>query len=508
MTNAELPSTRTPSLRADEILRHLATVTATRTGTDFFCCLVQEVGLYLSVSQVFITERPDPQSTRISTLSMWKYGVMQPSSTYPLDDVPPCRTVFETGQVVQVEVADLAAIIQTGDSESTEREAMFYTGIPLLGTHRDVIGHLAVIGRSVLEASLIPILQIFAARASAELERMRAEQNHAIMENRYHQLFENSPQPILVFDTHTLQYTHVNAAALKMYGYSRAEFLQLTALQLRPDTDVERFWIALRDVVANHISFTGQWKHKRKDGTIIDIEAHCSTFAVGGRDYVMSIISDVSERQQIEEERHHAALEERNRLARELHDSVNQTLWSAALIADVLPDLYQQDPENGMRKLMQLRHLNRMALAEMRALLLELRPNVIREASITDLFQQLIDGMLTPNSLRVTLDVERAFDMSPELKMALYRIAQQAFNNILRHSGATHVQVGLWHTQSGYQLTIQDDGKGFDPSTPGLEAAGHLGLHIMRERAEQVDADLTIYSEVDCGTAVQIVWQD
>jgi len=498
----------TQRLQPEKILRHLATVTATLTGQDFFYCLVRELAMYIGADDVFLTVRPDPEAPVVHTLACWRNSAFQPNFSYSLTDAAACRMIFEEGQVMQFS-ADRMWELSRAAHVADERLPLdaYYLGIPMIDNQKTIIGHLAVIDKQPVEADLIPILQIFAARASAELERIRADQKRRTSEDRYRHLFENSPQPILVFDVNTLFYTNVNEAALRMYGYTRAEFLSLSALQLRPTHDEAAFRQTLRMITECQHLYMGEWKHKRKDGVIFDVECNCSVFETGGRDYMMSIITDVSERQRLEEERQQAALDERNRLARELHDSVNQTLWSAALIADVLPELWALDEQNGRRKLEQLRHLNRTALAEMRALLLELRPAAVVEAQLGDLLQRLVDALLTPMSVQVTLDVEGEVVLPPELKTALYRITQEAFNNIIRHSEAKHVRVLVCSTTPGWKLLIVDDGCGFDSAATGVESIGHMGLHIMRERAQQAGAQLIIQSRMGHGTEVAMVWQ-
>ncbi len=487
------------SFDANDILRHLARATAIVTGDDFFYALVCEIATSINLDVVLIAERPDSQAMVLRTLACWTGDGLIPNFEYSLQDADFGQDVFEHQAVVQREGADAVT------AQDTRLRGNYYIGIPLIGSQQCVIGHLVVLNEHPIDPELIPIFQIFAARASAELERSHAKREHLMMEDRYHQLFDNSPQPILVFNAETLFYTDVNAAACRLYGYTRSEFLSMTALQLRPGNEAERLKEVLQESLRTQQPIFGEWKHLRKNGTMLDVECNCVIFKVGGQFHVMSLITDISERQRAEEERQNAALEERNRLARELHDSVNQTLWSAALIADVLPELWEQDVQNGHRKLNQLRQLNRMALAEMRALLLELRPSAVLEASMGDLLRHLIEALFPPTRLTVVMDVAQEYPMPPDLKVAFYRIAQESFNNIVRHSEANLVRVALSHTGDGLQLLICDDGHGFDP---GLPTTGHMGLNIMRERAEAVDALLTIKSAPEQGTEICVTWKE
>jgi nitrate/nitrite-specific signal transduction histidine kinase/PAS domain-containing protein len=196
-----------------------------------------------------------------------------------------------------------------------------------------------------------------------------------------------------------------------------------------------------------------------------------------------------------------AVASERNRLARELHDAVTQTLFSAGLIADVLPRIWERNPEVGREKLEELRELTRGALAEMRTLLLELRPATLTETSLDDLLQQLAAAVIGRSRLQVEVNVEGKAPVPPDTQVALYRIAQEALNNIVKHAGATSVTIGLRLAPDCVDLVVADDGRGFDPATV---SASSLGLGIMRERAATIGADLQIESRVGEGTTVKV----
>ena len=199
-----------------------------------------------------------------------------------------------------------------------------------------------------------------------------------------------------------------------------------------------------------------------------------------------------------------AAAAERNRLARELHDAVTQTLFSASMIADVLPRIWERDPKEGQRRLEELRQLTRGALAEMRTLLLELRPTALIEASPNELLRQLTEAVAGRARVPVTLHLAGECAPPPDVKVALYRIAQEALNNVAKHAAASRAEVSLRCAAERIELRISDNGQGFDPARI---PAGHLGLGIMHERAEAADIALTVHSTVGHGTTVTAVWQ-
>ena len=199
-----------------------------------------------------------------------------------------------------------------------------------------------------------------------------------------------------------------------------------------------------------------------------------------------------------------ATLEERQRLARELHDAVTQTLFSASIIADVLPRLWAINPDEAHRRIAELRELTRGAMAEMRTLLLELRPTALMEAPISELLHQLGEATMGRARVPVSVSTEEICELPLEVKVALYRIAQEALNNIAKHAHAHHARVALRCLPGGVELCIHDDGIGFDTSRL---LPDNLGIRIMRERAEGVGAHLSFQSRIDQGTDVIVTWQ-
>jgi signal transduction histidine kinase len=200
-----------------------------------------------------------------------------------------------------------------------------------------------------------------------------------------------------------------------------------------------------------------------------------------------------------------AVTQERNRLARDLHDAVSQTLFSASLIADVLPKLWDRDPDAGRQKLDELRLLTRGALSEMRTLLFELRPASLKDMELEDLLRHLTNAFTGRTRIPAELKADGLTDPSPEVKEVFYRVAQEALNNITKHAEASQVSVHLEGAETQVRLKIRDNGRGFDPGTVSPE---NLGLGIMRERAEAIGADLNIVSQPGQGTRVELMWKE
>ena len=199
-----------------------------------------------------------------------------------------------------------------------------------------------------------------------------------------------------------------------------------------------------------------------------------------------------------------ATIEERQRLARELHDAVTQTLFSSSLIADVLPRIWERNSEEGRRRLEELRQLTRGALAEMRTLLLELRPSALVEVELGDLLRQVGEAFTGRSRIPIQLEVDGDIHIPPDVKVGLYRIAQEALNNIAKHANASQVTLKLCAEGKGLELSVVDDGCGFDMSGVSSE---HLGLKIMGERSREIGVNLTVDSQVGAGTKIVARWE-
>jgi signal transduction histidine kinase len=204
------------------------------------------------------------------------------------------------------------------------------------------------------------------------------------------------------------------------------------------------------------------------------------------------------------QEKEMAIVAERNRLARDLHDAVTQTLFSATIIAEVIPRLWKKNPLEGEKRLEEIRQLTRGALAEMRTLLLELRPAALKDASFSDLLKQLAEALSGRTRIPVEVDLTDIPEITEDTKIALYRIAQEAFNNIAKHANAKNVQVCLRRENNRCVLIINDDGKGIsDANIP----SNHLGMGIMQERAVAINAELEIRSQTNQGTTISVSWE-
>ena len=231
-------------------------------------------------------------------------------------------------------------------------------------------------------------------------------------------------------------------------------------------------------------------------------------FEGGSAARLVGTVEDITERRRLEEalleiELAAAEQEERDRLARELHDSATQALFAASLKAESLAESEEPLPPSVAETLDQVRRLSRGALAQMRELLLELRREPPEAIPIRQLLRQLVEAMEGRVGTVCEFTVSGEAALPPLLHATIYRIAQEALNNISRHAGAACAWVVLEMEPGRVHLRVEDDGRGFDP---GAVDPSHLGLRSMRERAAEVGAAFNLETRSGGGTVITLDW--
>jgi signal transduction histidine kinase len=199
-----------------------------------------------------------------------------------------------------------------------------------------------------------------------------------------------------------------------------------------------------------------------------------------------------------------ATMAERSRLARELHDVITQLLFSINLVSASLPRLWETDPDMARRSTLELQRLTRGALAEMRTLLRELRPQTILDTDLSVLVTQLSDGLAARQDIPVVLNISTDGSLPLDIHLTTYRIVQETLNNVAKHANASSLSIELSSSDSRVHLSITDDGYGFEPATVPAE---NMGLDIMKERADEIGAELTVSSTQDVGTTIVMDWR-
>jgi PAS domain S-box-containing protein len=388
-----------------------------------------------------------------------------------------------------------------------------------------------------------------------ETARQQAQQELNKANARFQAIFENVAVGVAVMglDRRPIAF---NAAAEQIIGYNAAEMQDIDPRTLAvPEDrgiDAELFPELIE---GKRESYVMERRYRRKDGRVFWARVNYSLVRdlEGQPDYLIGLIEDIDEQkraaerlaeqkteyllnleQRVEERTHEleeanqrlqqeikqrllvegelakraadeAVTADRTRLARDLHDAVTQTLFSASLTAEVLPDLWDMDVDEAKKSTEELRQLTRGALAEMRTLLLELRPATLTQTRLNDLLKQLCEALIGRSRLPITLTVEGEGQLPPEVQIAFYRVAQESLNNVFKYARATQVNIRLFLSPSSVHLETRDNGIGFDMS---MTKPTSLGMRIMRERAEAIGADLRISSTPGSGTCVEMTWNE
>jgi signal transduction histidine kinase len=196
-----------------------------------------------------------------------------------------------------------------------------------------------------------------------------------------------------------------------------------------------------------------------------------------------------------------SAMEERQRLARDLHDSVSQILFSTNMMAEALPRLMAQNPDKARDYLYDIREMTHSAMIEMKSLLVELQSETLSKSDLGMLLNHLADSLVGKTIVKVEKNLQRQVILPPEVQFVFYRVAQEAISNIAKHANATQVTISLQFENNVCTLKIGDNGTGFDPTGT---SGNLLGLRIMKERAQEVQASLLIDSGAGQGTHISL----
>jgi signal transduction histidine kinase len=244
------------------------------------------------------------------------------------------------------------------------------------------------------------------------------------------------------------------------------------------------------------VSLSHQARH---DWTEIDLRP----YQVTATQLALTLSSRKQQQQLLENEQHIAVLEERQRIARDLHDSVNQLIFSMTLVAQSLGSAYQKDPSEGEKRTERILELSHMIRAEMRTLLVETRGNAVSQrGGLVAVLQRHVQDVLK-SSVQVTFKTNSYQAQSPEVEEAFFRISQEALNNVEKHAEAAQVVLTLTSDSNNVCLSIEDNGVGFNVAD-AVQKERAIGLKSMRERADAVGASFRLESSLGNGTRLEV----
>ncbi len=338
-------------------------------------------------------------------------------------------------------------------------------------------------------------------------ERERLERELMRSEERYRFLVQNSPD--VVFSTDAAgEFTFISVAIERLTGIPASELIGKHFLTIVESEDIQVAggrWETLSTDPDQEVQAAQVLRGRDGRRTPVDVRA-VGVWVDGEFAGIQGAARDVSDQVRLERELRRqagelAAGEERAHLARELHDSVTQALFSMTLVARSVEMLLESDPDAARTHLTQLRELQREALAEMRALIFELRPGNLEQDGLVRAVKTHSAALQGRLGLPVVVESDLADRLPLAAEEVLYRIAQEALHNVVKHAAARQVRVDIRQHEGGVRLRVEDDGKGFDPaSVPD----GHLGLAGMRARADRVGATFVCESRPAAGTSIEV----
>ncbi|MFQ6026507.1 MAG: PAS domain S-box protein [Dehalococcoidia bacterium] len=343
------------------------------------------------------------------------------------------------------------------------------------------------------------LLNTLANQAAIALENVRLRREANEQSQTLRGLIQASPLAIIAHDREA-KVQIWNPAAEQLFGWTEEEVLG-RSYPLVPG-DMQDEFRANIDRTLRGEALTGlETRRQKKDGTLIDVGIWTAPYGDGD---AIVVIADITERRQAEEaQRELTVIEERHRLARELHDSVTQSLYSATLMAEAGRRLTSSgDFQRVEQTLGLLGETTQQALKEMRLLVYQLRPPELEREGLIGALGQRLDAVERRAGVETRLLFDENMELPTHLEEDLYRVAQEALNNALKHAGATSVTVSVKTDGESVELTVDDNGRGFDSTA--ASGSGGMGLVSMRERIQLLGGTLDIRSVPGEGTRVKV----
>jgi PAS domain S-box-containing protein len=386
--------------------------------------------------------------------------------------------------------------------------AQIYGEVRACGRWEGDLIHACRDGREITVASRWALLRDGTGAPKATLEinsditaQRLAQQELRASEERLRIQVQQMPVACILWDTE-MRAQSWNPAAERIFGFSAAEAIGRDARDLIVPTQVSPAFQAVRarllsgDDAAQSIN-----RNVTKDGRIIVCE--WTNMPIRDKDNrllgVLSMAQDITDRKKLET----ALREERERMARELHDSVTQSLYSLTLFGDAgRQEAARGNVTQAAYYLGRISETSVQALKEMRLLVYQLRPAVLEDQGIVGALEYRLSAVERRAGVKAKLIADEGLSLPMHIAEGLYRIAQEALNNILKHAEATQVTARLERQHEAVALTIEDNGLGFDPAAV---SQGGLGLISMRERASGLGGTVTVRSAPGQGTTVTAV---
>ncbi|MBI3649925.1 MAG: PAS domain S-box protein [Acidobacteria bacterium] len=350
-------------------------------------------------------------------------------------------------------------------------------------------------------------------------KRKQIEESLRQNEANFRYLFANNPLPMWVVDRETLHFMEVNDAAVNHFGYSREEFLHMHMAELRLPEEVPRMLAYVQNIQRFNRAVKA-W-HRCKDGRLIFAEVTAHRFEFDGRTALLTVVTDITERQRAEEKlrESHEELralsahlesvreEERARIAREIHDELGAALTGLKMdVAWLDRRLAEAGFEPQATVLVKTREMNRLIESTVqvtRKLVSELRPGILDDLGIVAAIEWQMQDFQNRTGITCELVATPAYiELERDRSTAVFRILQEALTNVARHASATRIQVKLEQENGNLLLEVQDNGLGLQ--NRDLAKSKSFGLVGMRERVTLLHGEFDIQGKAAKGTALRI----
>lgn len=337
------------------------------------------------------------------------------------------------------------------------------------------------------------------------IERNKYISQLAESEKKYSDLFQLSPQPMCLYETETYKIIYVNQAAINHYGYSNAEFLNMTLLELVPEIMVPHIMAHVENQNRQlNNTYTGEFKVYTKAGKLLDTQTFSTPLIIDNKKTTLVMTVDVTEQNLYEQKITRAIIQaqenERYEIGAELHDNVCQILTASHMSFKMLKNnLSTKDLvwyEQGAKYIQN-------ATQEIRNLSHRLAPVFFEDTTLEEAIDGLINSIDIEQQYNIRLQFDEAFKQFPckqEFQLTLYRILQEQFRNIVKYAEATEITVNGSIINSTLVLTITDNGVGFD-----VKKVKHgIGLANIKRRTEVFNGKFSIDAALGNGSTLKV----
>jgi PAS domain S-box-containing protein len=335
-------------------------------------------------------------------------------------------------------------------------------------------------------------IEIIAAQSGAYIARVKTDEKLRESEEKYRKSFENDSDAVMIFDAETLQFEEVNRATLNLYGYSRDEFLKLTVEDISNEKEKTR--AAVQNVLLNRpeSSRIPIRYLKKKDGTVFPGEISVATFISKGRNKIIGAVRDITDRKRTEEKIHlltHELIKaqetERLKIARYLHDQVAQDLSTLKIYCETLFDSQTCVPEEVKQKISEMSDILQGSITAVRDLSYDLRPPGMDHLGLTRTIFQYCEEFSKKQGLQLEFHTAGIDELrlGYDVEINLYRLVQEALNNVRQHARARCVTVRLVASYPSLILRIEDNGLGFDVEGRVIRAASEKRMGLQEQKS-------------------------